>query len=320
LADVPSTLRQWSATASSNTPNDSTTLGAGLADNLQELQAVTRKYLASQGIDMTNAATIDLATMTGSYAEVTGSSATVTSFGTESAGIAYRLKFNVATTLTHNATSLIVPHGRNVDMPAGAVVDVVSKGAGNWVVANISPDTLGRVVGTLDVSALVVSAGTLTVVGNTTLGGTLAVSAGVTAGSTLAVSAGATVGGALAVSGNATVGGTLTVTGLLAGAATESRGTSGYTKLPSGLYLQWGVVTIAGSSLVSDTQTVTFPIAFPGGPLLVLPCGQGAATPVAGATFSASSPGTTNYTFGWSVETANDMLGGTTVNYIAIGS
>jgi len=40
MADVSSTFSSWSSTASNNTPSDATNIGAGLADNLQEIQAV----------------------------------------------------------------------------------------------------------------------------------------------------------------------------------------------------------------------------------------------------------------------------------------
>jgi hypothetical protein len=42
MADVPAAITSWSVTAGSNSPNDATTIGAGLADNLQQIQATVR--------------------------------------------------------------------------------------------------------------------------------------------------------------------------------------------------------------------------------------------------------------------------------------
>ena len=67
MADVASTLRLWSKTAASNSPNDSTTIGGNLADNFQQIQAVVRQYLASTGTNMASASTVDLSTANGYY-------------------------------------------------------------------------------------------------------------------------------------------------------------------------------------------------------------------------------------------------------------
>lgn len=53
--------------------------------------------------------------------------------------------------------------------------------------------------------------------------------------------------------------GDVTMTGVLSAAATESKAANGYVKLPSGIYIQWGVngATTGGGS------THSFPVAFP---------------------------------------------------------
>lgn len=131
MADIVSTLRGWSATAGANQPTDSTTIGSGLDDNLRQLQAVVRQFLASRGTAIASAATMDLTTMDGCYASVTGNT-TVTGLGTEAAGISYWLTFASTPLLVHNSSSLILPGGANVTAAAGDTALMMSEGSGNW--------------------------------------------------------------------------------------------------------------------------------------------------------------------------------------------
>ena len=131
MADVSSDLKNWSTTASSNAPTDATTIGSGLADNFQELQKVVRQDLAHKGADIASAGTTDLGAVVGLMHDITGTT-TITSFGTVSAGIWKIVKFEGALTLTHNATSLILPGGQNITTVAGDVGIFMSEGSGNW--------------------------------------------------------------------------------------------------------------------------------------------------------------------------------------------
>lgn len=131
MADVAAALKDWSATASSNSPTDSTTIGAGLADNLQQIQATIRQDLASKGADIASASTTDLGAVSGLMHDITGTT-TITSFGTVASGIWKLLKFEDALTLTHNATSLILPGGANITTANGDTALMFSEGSGNW--------------------------------------------------------------------------------------------------------------------------------------------------------------------------------------------
>lgn len=133
MADVAADLKNWSTTASSNSPTDSTTVGAGLADNLQEMQKVVRQDLAHKGADIASAGTTDIGAVAGSYHDITGTT-TITGLGTVSAGISKTLQFDGALTITHNATSLILPGGANIITAAGDHMRAMSLGSGNWVV------------------------------------------------------------------------------------------------------------------------------------------------------------------------------------------
>lgn len=137
MADVPSALADWSTTPASNTPNRPTAIGAGLADNLQQVQATVRAGLAYKGADIAAASTVNLATATGSRLDVTHASGTVaiTSFGTVSAGIWKIVKFSIAAgtlSVTHNATSLKLPGGVSIAIADGDVMFLSSLGSGNW--------------------------------------------------------------------------------------------------------------------------------------------------------------------------------------------
>jgi len=79
-----------------------------------------------------SAATTDLSTVTTVCASITGTT-TITSFGT-GANLLRMLKFAAALTLTHNATSLILPTSANITTAAGDTCLALSDGSGNWTV------------------------------------------------------------------------------------------------------------------------------------------------------------------------------------------
>lgn len=131
MADVAGDLKTWSTTASSNSPSGSTAVGTGLDDNLRELQKVVRQDLATKGSDISSATTTDVGAVAGLMHDITGTT-TITGLGTVSAGIWKILKFEDALTLTHNATSLILPGGTSILTVAGDIGVFISEGSGNW--------------------------------------------------------------------------------------------------------------------------------------------------------------------------------------------
>lgn len=135
MADVAANLKDWSTTASNNAPSGTTAIGSGLDDNLRELQKVVRQDLAHKGADIASAATTDLGAVPGLFHDITGT-ATITSFGSVSAGIWKILRFTGSLTLTHNATSLILPGGANITTGPGDRAIVFSLGGGNWIVVD----------------------------------------------------------------------------------------------------------------------------------------------------------------------------------------
>lgn len=89
-------------------------------------------------VDLASAATTDIGAQTSNNVRITGTT-TITSLGTAASGVTRQLRFAGALTLTHNATSLILPGGANISTVAGDIATAVSLGSGNWVVTDFMP-------------------------------------------------------------------------------------------------------------------------------------------------------------------------------------
>jgi len=78
-----------------------------------------------------SAATTDIGAATSNVVIISGTT-TITGLGTIAAGAERCVTFSGALTLTHNATSLILPGGANITTASGDVAYFASLGAGNW--------------------------------------------------------------------------------------------------------------------------------------------------------------------------------------------
>jgi hypothetical protein len=87
--------------------------------------------LSTQGTAIASAGTTDIGAATGRFVHITGT-ATITALGTKTAGVEREVVFDGALTLTHNATSLILPGAANITTAAGDTAIMVSEGSGNW--------------------------------------------------------------------------------------------------------------------------------------------------------------------------------------------
>jgi hypothetical protein len=85
----------------------------------------------AKGTDIASASTTNIAAATGNYVVVTGTT-TITALGTAQAGTMRTVRFSGALTLTHNATSLILPTGANIVTTANDIAVFASEGSGNW--------------------------------------------------------------------------------------------------------------------------------------------------------------------------------------------
>lgn len=144
-------------------------LGAGqglLADG--DSMAGPLKF-SSHG-NIASAATVDLSTLDGNFAVLTGTAA-VTAWGTVQAGARYWLRCAEATPITHHATSAICEGGASFTTAAGDLLELISEGSGNWRIfldrASGAPlaltegltATVAEINRTADVSARAVLAG-----------------------------------------------------------------------------------------------------------------------------------------------------------------
>lgn len=134
-------LKDYSATAGNNTSVGGVTLD-GAVMTVSQVDNAIRALMADiaaqgvhrvdfEGADIASATTTNLANATGWSLDITGTT-TITGFGTVDAGQVFILRFAGALTLTHNATSLILPGGANITTAANDVAVMKSEGSGNW--------------------------------------------------------------------------------------------------------------------------------------------------------------------------------------------
>lgn len=86
----------------------------------------------TKGADIASATTTDIGAATGNFVDITGTT-TITGLGTVQAGTRRVVQFDGSLTLTHNATSLILPGGANIITNAGDTAEFISLGSGNWL-------------------------------------------------------------------------------------------------------------------------------------------------------------------------------------------
>jgi hypothetical protein len=82
-------------------------------------------------VTIASAATVNIGAAAGNTISVTGTT-TITAFDTIAAGAKRMIIFAGALTLTHNATSLILPGAADIVTAAGDVANFISLGSGNW--------------------------------------------------------------------------------------------------------------------------------------------------------------------------------------------
>jgi hypothetical protein len=98
---------------------------AGLGQN-----TFTGRQEQKKGADIASAATLPLGT-DGNYFHVTGTT-TISAILSAPPGTEITLEFDGVLTITHNATSLILPGGSNLSTGAGTMLKFISEGSGNW--------------------------------------------------------------------------------------------------------------------------------------------------------------------------------------------
>jgi hypothetical protein len=130
------------ATIPSGTINDGTTSGTSVWSS-SKVSTELEGRLAKTGDTLTGALnwaapatlasadTLNIGAAASNAITITGTT-TITALGTVAAGAERTLTFSGVLTLTHNATSLILPGAANITTAAGDVAAFVSLGSGNW--------------------------------------------------------------------------------------------------------------------------------------------------------------------------------------------
>jgi len=127
---VPTQMSELSVTADNNSPLGSESPIS--TDNFHRaIQAILR-HTNAKGADIASATTTDIGAATGEFVDITGTT-TITGLGTIAAGIERTVRFTGILTLTHNATSLILPGGANITTASGDTAIFRSLGSGSWI-------------------------------------------------------------------------------------------------------------------------------------------------------------------------------------------
>jgi hypothetical protein len=160
---VPSTAVDISTTASSNSPTGSDLIGNTLDEYLRATQAILKQQCV-QGADIASGTTLALLA-DGNTFDITGT-ATISGISSTYSwtGRIVYLKFDGALTLTHNATTLILPGGANITTSAGDWAAFRQDASGEWRCL------FYQYISGANVTGNAVVTGTLSVDGDATLG------------------------------------------------------------------------------------------------------------------------------------------------------
>jgi hypothetical protein len=125
--------------------------------------------LGRKGTAIASASTVDLSAATGDFVDVSGTT-TITALGTMNAGIFRVVRFTGALTLTHNATSLILPGSANITTTNGDIATFRSLGSGNWVCVGYTKASGASIIGVSSIATSgLASGGTITTTGTITV-------------------------------------------------------------------------------------------------------------------------------------------------------
>jgi hypothetical protein len=92
---------------------------------------MTGAFNEAPQVTIASASSVAIGAASANTINISGTTA-ITAFDTIAAGAVRRLVFAGALTLTHNATTLILPSGASITTAAGDVAEFVSLGSGNW--------------------------------------------------------------------------------------------------------------------------------------------------------------------------------------------
>lgn len=105
---------------------------ANLVSSAGQIDITAAAINEAAEVSIASATTTNIANAVANSLSITGST-TITGFGTAASGAIRRVRFVGVLTLTHNATSLILPTSANITTAAGDTAEFMSLGSGNWV-------------------------------------------------------------------------------------------------------------------------------------------------------------------------------------------
>jgi len=138
---VPSSITDLIQTAGSNSPAGGDSVFPNLDNYIRAIESFIAVLRDGKGLsaelDVASSGTCDIGASNSPFARITGTT-TITSFGTNYNGPRF-LRFIDTPTLTHNASTLILPTGANIIAAAGdtciAIPKATSTNPDGWVVA-----------------------------------------------------------------------------------------------------------------------------------------------------------------------------------------
>lgn len=119
-------------------------LGANTFTGTQTLSGVALNEAAT--VIVASATSTAIGAAASNNVDISGTT-TITGFGTVAEGINRKGRFTGVLTLTHNATSLILPGGANITTAANDRYEARSLGAGNWIVTKYERANGGAIGG-----------------------------------------------------------------------------------------------------------------------------------------------------------------------------
>ena len=93
---------------------------------------------AGARVDVASATTTNIGAAASQYVRITGTT-TIEAFDDVPAGVTREVLFDASVTIEHDATSLIMPGGKDIVTTAGDVAVFRSEGSGNWRCVRYSP-------------------------------------------------------------------------------------------------------------------------------------------------------------------------------------
>jgi hypothetical protein len=167
---VPTSLIDLSTTATANSPQGTESAKGTIDDYFRAAFAFIAQLnaaVAGATSTLASSATVAIGATPSVNVAITGTT-TITAFDAAPEGTMRWVAFSGALTLTHNATSLILPGAANLAVSAGDVAVFKSLGGGNWKCVNYQP-----AAGNVTVAGLAAALAGKTIPGDLSLTGRL---------------------------------------------------------------------------------------------------------------------------------------------------